>query len=71
MPDVVTDQTSAHDLVYGYIPSPAVRSDEVRAMRKGDPQILMEESTRSIVRHVSAMLDFPEGGRGCVRQLAI
>ena len=61
VPDVVTDQTSAHDLVYGYIP--AGRSlDEVRQMRKGDPKVLMEESTSSIVRHVSAMLEFQKNG---------
>jgi urocanate hydratase len=61
VPDVVTDQTSAHDLVYGYVP--AGRSlDEVRAMRTGDPQRLMAESTRSIVRHVTAMLEFQQKG---------
>src|SRR5262249_15595050 len=61
VPDVVTDQTSAHDLVYGYIPS-GRSLDEVRVMRKDDPKIMMEESTRSIVRHVSAMLDFQKAG---------
>jgi urocanate hydratase len=61
VPDVVTDQTSAHDLVYGYVP--AGRSlEEVRAMRTGDPKRLMEEATRSIVRHVSAMLEFQNKG---------
>jgi urocanate hydratase len=61
VPDVVTDQTSAHDLVYGYIPS-GRSLEEVRQMRKGDPKILMEESTRSIVRHVGAMLEFQKRG---------
>ncbi len=61
VPDVVTDQTAAHDLVYGYVP--AGRSlDEVRALRTTNPTLLMEESTRSIVRHVSAMLDFQKRG---------
>jgi urocanate hydratase len=61
VPDVVTDQTSAHDLVYGYVP--AGRSlDEVRALRTANPTLLMEESMRSIVRHVSAMLDFQKRG---------
>jgi urocanate hydratase len=61
VPDVTTDQTSAHDLVYGYVP--AGRSlDEVRAMRNGDPATLMREAQRSIVVHVSAMLDFQRGG---------
>jgi urocanate hydratase len=61
VPDVVTDQTSAHDLVYGYIPSGRSLAD-VREMRKGDPKVLMQESTRSIVRHVSAMLEFQQKG---------
>ncbi|MGN6461567.1 MAG: urocanate hydratase [Pseudolabrys sp.] len=61
VPDVVTDQTSAHDLVYGYIPS-GRSLDDVREMRKGDPKVLMEESTRSIVRHVTAMLEFQQKG---------
>src|SRR5712691_5771135 len=61
VPDVVTDQTSAHDLVYGYVP--AGRSlEEVRAMRTGDPKRVMEEATRSIVRHVAAMLEFQNKG---------
>ncbi|MGD9767641.1 MAG: urocanate hydratase [Pseudolabrys sp.] len=61
VPDVVTDQTSAHDLVYGYIPSGRSLA-EVREMRKGDPKVLMDESTRSIVRHVTAMLEFQKKG---------
>src|SRR3989442_3843995 len=61
VPDVVTDQTSAHDLVYGYVP--AGRSlEDVRAMRTSDPKRLMEEATRSIVRHVVAMLEFQNKG---------
>ena len=61
IPDVVTDQTSAHDLVYGYIPA-GLSLDEVRALRTGDPQRLKKESQRSIVRHVRAMLDFQKSG---------
>jgi urocanate hydratase len=61
VPDVVTDQTAAHDLVYGYVP--AGRSlDEVRTLRTTNPTLLMEESMRSIVRHVSAMLAFQQRG---------
>ena len=61
VPDVVTDQTSAHDLVYGYVPA-GFSLDEVRALRARDPQLLMAESTRSIVRHVSAMLALQKAG---------
>jgi urocanate hydratase len=61
VPDVVTDQTSAHDLVYGYVP--ASRSlEQARAMRDSDPTALMEESRASICRHVEAMLAFQEKG---------
>ena len=61
IPDVVTDQTSAHDLVYGYVP--AGRSlAEVRRMRGDDPKTLMAESRATIVRHVRAMLGFKRAG---------
>jgi urocanate hydratase len=61
VPDVVTDQTSAHDLVYGYVPA-GFSLDDVRALRASDPQRLMAESTRSIARHVTAMLAFQKAG---------
>jgi urocanate hydratase len=61
IPDIVTDQTSAHDLVYGYIPD-TLSLEEARALRKSDPARLMQESTRSIVRHVNAMLGFQQAG---------
>jgi urocanate hydratase len=61
IPDIVTDQTSAHDLVYGYVPD-TLSLEEARALRKSDPARLMQESTRSIVRHVNAMLGFQQAG---------
>ncbi|HWL30767.1 MAG TPA: urocanate hydratase [Xanthobacteraceae bacterium] len=61
IPDVVTDQTAAHDLVYGYVPS-GFTLDEVRRMRTEAPERLMDESIRSIVRHVTAMLGFQKAG---------
>ncbi|WP_274626749.1 urocanate hydratase [Arvimicrobium flavum] len=61
IPDVVTDQTSAHDLVYGYVPA-GLSLDEVRRLRKEAPERLMGESTRSIVKHVEAMLGFQKAG---------
>ena len=60
-PDVVTDQTSAHDLIYGYIPA-GYTLDEVRAMRKSEPQKLMEASRASIVPHVQAILAMQKAG---------
>jgi urocanate hydratase len=61
IPDVVTDQTSAHDLVYGYVP--AGRSfAEAKAMRETQTAELMQESRATIVRHVTAMLGFQRAG---------
>jgi urocanate hydratase len=61
IPDVVTDQTSAHDLLYGYIPS-GYDVAQARALRTSDPQRLIEAGTRSIVAHVRAMLGFMRAG---------
>jgi urocanate hydratase len=61
IPDIVTDQTSAHDLVYGYVPA-GFSLEQVRAMRAADPQRLMQESTRSVARQVRAMLGFQRAG---------
>lgn len=61
VPDIVTDQTAAHDLVYGYVPS-GFSLEEVRRLRTADPKRLMAESLRSIVRHVTAMIGFMDRG---------
>lgn len=61
IPDVVTDQTAAHDLVFGYVPR-SRSLEEARAMRKTAPEQLMEESRASIVDHVRAMLTFQARG---------
>ncbi len=61
IPDVVTDQTSAHDLVYGYVPSGRSLA-EVRRLRQDDAATLMAESRATIVRHVRAMLGFKRAG---------
>ena len=60
-PDIVTDQTSAHDLIYGYVPA-GLSLDEVRQRRKDDPQSLMALSRASIVAQVTAMLEFQKRG---------
>jgi len=61
VPDVVTDQTSAHDLVYGYVPATRTLA-EARALRSSDPKTLMAESRASIVRHVEAMVALQDRG---------
>jgi len=60
-PDVVTDQTAAHDLVYGYIPRD-FSLEETRRLRKTDPARLTAASRASIAEHVQAMLAFQSRG---------
>ena len=61
VPDIVTDQTSAHDLVYGYVPK-GMALDEVKRLRVEGPGQLMAASRASIVDHVRAMLAFQAAG---------
>jgi urocanate hydratase len=60
-PDIVSDQTSAHDLVYGYVPK-GMSLAEVRRLRTEGQGQLMAASRASIVDHVKAMLAFQENG---------
>lgn len=61
IPDIVTDQTSAHDLVYGYVPK-GMGLDEVRRLRVDGQGQLMAASRASIADHVRAMLGFQAAG---------
>jgi urocanate hydratase len=61
VPDIVTDQTSAHDLVYGYVPK-GMSLDQVKDLRDDGQGQLMAASRASIVEHVSAMLAFQKMG---------
>jgi len=61
VPDIVTDQTSAHDLVYGYVPK-GMSLEEVKRLRVEGPGQLMAASRASIVDHVRAMLHFQQAG---------
>ncbi len=61
IPDIVTDQTSAHDLVYGYVPK-GMSLDEVRRLRVDGQGQLMAASRASIADHVRAMLGFQAAG---------
>ncbi len=60
-PDVVTDQTSAHDPLRGYIPAP-LTVDEAADLRGRDPVEYMEMVKHSVRDHVRAMLDFQRSG---------
>ncbi|HUR00325.1 MAG TPA: urocanate hydratase [Gemmatimonadaceae bacterium] len=61
MPDVVTDQTSAHDMLNGYVPAGMTLSDALR-LREADPGEYLRHSTASAVKHVAAMLQLQRRG---------
>jgi urocanate hydratase len=60
-PDVLTDQTSAHDTLNGYVPAGMPLADAL-ALRKSDPDAYVARATRSIVEHVRAMLRMQQRG---------
>ena len=59
-PDVVTDQTSAHDVLM-YVPI-GLSVEEAAALRKSDPKEYERRSMPSMARHVEAMLEFQRRG---------
>ena len=60
-PDLVTDQTSAHDPVGGYVPA-GLTPDEAARLREDDPDGYERRSFESMARHVEAMDGFLDGG---------
>jgi urocanate hydratase len=60
-PDVLTDQTSAHDMLNGYVPA-GISLAEAAALRADDPGQYVALSTASVVAHVSAMLEMQKRG---------
>jgi urocanate hydratase len=60
-PDIVTDQTSAHDLLVGYVPA-GLSLDAAAALRVSDPADYIARATASVVTHVRAMLAFQRAG---------
>ncbi len=61
VPDIVTDQTSAHDPANGYLPAGWTLA-EWEAKRESDPAAVAAAAKRSMVAHVQAMLDFQKMG---------
>jgi urocanate hydratase len=61
LPDILTDQTSAHDPLNGYIPR-GIPLAEALEIRKRDPQGYLERSLDSIARHVEGMLRLQKMG---------
>jgi urocanate hydratase len=60
-PDAVTDQTSAHDPLNGYLPIGWSLEQAVK-LRKENPELVVAEARKSMVVHVQAMLDFQKQG---------
>ncbi len=60
-PDIVTDQTSAHDVLNGYYPAGFAKAD-ADALRVSNPERYMAEARKSIVTHVEAMLEMQKRG---------
>jgi urocanate hydratase len=60
-PDVVTDQTSAHDPLRGYIPAP-LSVDEAADIRARDPEEYLQMVKHSVAAHVTAMRGFQRQG---------
>ncbi len=64
VPDVITDQTSAHDLRFGYIPR-GYSLEQADALREKDPARYDDEVLDSMVVHVQAILDLQHKGAVC------
>jgi urocanate hydratase len=60
IPDVVTDQTSAHEALY-YVPS-GLTVEAADQMRVSDPETYKKMAMESMAKHVQAMLDFQRAG---------
>ena len=61
VPDILTDQTSAHDALNGYVPND-MTLEEALALRASDPERYIERSMRSMATHVEAMLALQKKG---------
>jgi urocanate hydratase len=61
LPDIVTDQTSAHDPLGGYVPD-GLSLDDAAELRERDPQRYIELSRASMASHCAAMAEFQERG---------
>lgn len=60
-PDLLTDQTSAHDPLNGYIPTEYSLAEAI-ALRKRDPEIYRKASLKSMAQHVHALLELKKRG---------
>jgi urocanate hydratase len=61
IPDILTDQTSAHDTLNGYVPM-GLSFEEALDLRKENPEQYIKQAQQTIVKHVKAMLEFQKRG---------
>ncbi len=61
IPDVLTDQTSAHDPLNGYVPN-GLCLEEAKELRKSNPEKYKDRALKSMARHVSFMLELQKRG---------
>jgi urocanate hydratase len=61
VPDVLTDQTSAHDMLAGYVPD-GMTLAAAKQLRERDPKAYLVQSRRTVAKHVALMLDLQERG---------
>ncbi len=61
VPEVLTDQTSSHDMLNGYVPN-GMSLAEALALRASDPKAYQERSFATVAEHVRAMLDLQRAG---------
>jgi urocanate hydratase len=59
--DLVTDQTSAHDMLNGYVPM-GMPLEQAVALRESDPGLYQQRARQTAVEHVKAMVAFQEAG---------
>lgn len=61
VPDVITDQTSAHDPLNGYVPN-RMTLESACALRQGDPEEYVRRSLAAMAKHVEGMLSLQRAG---------
>ncbi len=61
IPDVVTDQTSAHDMLNGYFPT-GYTFDKANTLREQDSELYLKKAYETVAVHVKAMLDLKSKG---------
>ncbi len=61
VPDLLTDQTSAHDMLVGYVPD-GMSVQQANELRERDPAAYQVQSRRTVAKHVALMLDLQERG---------